>query len=121
MALSTISDAYNAIGRLTLVRSILSLHPFPFLTGHTVQVFLAEVREDSFNYDPLLPYAIKVEDADFVWDVETSQDEEEKGVSEDTQVLQLRDLNLKIPRGQLCAIVGAVGCVVSQQDFYVFH
>lgn len=90
MALSTISDAYNAIGRLTLV-------------------FLAEVREDSFNYDPLLPYAIKVEDADFVWDVETSQDEEEKGVSEDTQVLQLRDLNLKIPRGQLCAIVGAVG------------
>jgi len=30
---------------------------------------------------------------------------------EEAEILQLRNVNLRIPRGQLCAVVGAVGCV----------
>lgn len=148
MSLSTITDASNALGRLT-------------------EVFLADERSDSLDIDPDAKYAVRVIDADFQWessppdtapkskkeqaqakkaekkkekaakvelklaekapvDAETAENsgdatadvpdsEDVKKVDGDEtakDVLQLRGINLSIPKGQLCAVVGPVGCVV---------
>ncbi|GAA5994171.1 uncharacterized protein JCM10292_001909 [Rhodotorula paludigena] len=161
MSLSTITDAHNALGRLT-------------------EVFLADERSSTYETDPSAKYAVRVVDADFQWESsppesapkskkelaklaadgkkaakkakkERKQQEKagkvelklsEKGeadpeeamnagdatgdVPDSTElgkgdptttpagadpeeILQLRNINLKIPRGQLCAVVGAVG------------
>lgn len=155
MSLSTITDAYNALGRLT-------------------EVFLAEERSGSYELDRNSPYAIEVTDADFQWEgtpPETAPlakgskaDQKKEAVAvaaklkaakkekkaaaatllkdtkapptadggnlvgdavdaigaedptitpivedEAIETLQLSNINLKIPRGQLCAIVGPVG------------
>lgn len=49
MSLGTITDAHNALGRLT-------------------EVFLADVRKDSFEVDEKSEAAVRVEDASFVWE-----------------------------------------------------
>ncbi|GAA6031091.1 hypothetical protein JCM8097_004000 [Rhodosporidiobolus ruineniae] len=154
MSLSLITDAHNALGRLT-------------------EVFLADERADTLNIVADAKYAIKVEDADFQWEStppdtaaglkgkggpggagkgpgraqkrkqkkelkakekagkaelkiaqNAPQDPEQavnsgdatadvpdagKVENEEVEVLQLRGINLTIPKGQLCAIVGAVG------------
>ncbi|GAA5902364.1 hypothetical protein JCM6882_000511 [Rhodosporidiobolus microsporus] len=155
MSLSTITDAHNALGRLT-------------------EVFLADERSNTLEVNPDAKHAVRVSDADFQWEstppdsapkskkekavaakeakkaekrdrkekrekaakVETKlaenapADPEEavnageaqgdipdsgdvkKGGDEDEgekEVLQLRGINLAIPKGQLCAVVGAVG------------
>ncbi|BGP39125.1 hypothetical protein JCM10450v2_003079 [Rhodotorula kratochvilovae] len=157
MSLSTITDAHNALGRLT-------------------EVFLAEERSAAYDIDPSAKYAVRVDDADFQWEssppdsapkskkeqsklaaqgkkaaktAKKERKEKEKaakvelklsekgeadpeqavnsddataGVPDDTElkadptttpeeaeILQLRNVNLKIPHGQLCAVVGAVG------------
>lgn len=126
MALSTITDAYNALGRLT-------------------EVFEAEERQGTYSLDLNSKYAIEVKDADFQWEgaspeslaaaaaldaklkaksakggpaAKKAEKKNGKTVAPVTttatppiepEVLQLSGINLKIPRGQLCAIVGAVG------------
>jgi len=157
MSLSTITDAHNALGRLT-------------------EVFLSEERSAPFDVDPSAKFAVSVVDADFQWEStppdtapkskkeqaklaaqgkkaakvakKERKDKEkaakvelklnEKGAvdpeeaahsgdatadipddgkldptttPEEAEILQLRNVNLRIPRGQLCAVVGAVGCV----------
>ncbi|KAK4704538.1 lysophospholipase, partial [Phenoliferia sp. Uapishka_3] len=144
MSLSTITDAHNALGRLT-------------------EVFLAEERSGTFKYDSNSSLAIEVTDADFQWEGmppetapktkkeqtaivakakaekkadkliakkalragETPTDPEvvvgntdegrivgageiEEAAGE-PETLQLQGINLAIPKGQLCAIVGSVG------------
>ncbi|GAA5955029.1 hypothetical protein JCM3765_003165 [Sporobolomyces pararoseus] len=160
MSLSTITDAHNALGRLT-------------------EVFLAEERDEAFKVDRSAKDAVTVVDADFRWEspppedlnapkskkqqkmldkgaakkakkeakaakkankLELKLDEnapidpqtaEASGdatgdvagptfteptsattgtpVEQEKELMQLRGINLKIPKGQLCAIVGAVG------------
>lgn len=163
MSLSTITDAHNALGRLT-------------------EVFLAEEREEAFKVDRSAKEAVTVIDADFRWEspppeslnapkskkqqkmiaadkkgaakkakkeakaakkankVELKLDEnapidaqtaEASGdatgdvsgptsadpanpspgtpAEPEKELMQLRGINLHVPKGQLCAIVGAVG------------
>lgn len=156
MSLSTITDAHNALGRLT-------------------EVFLADERSDALEIDPDAKLAIRVVNGDFQWESvapdaapkskkeqaqaktdakaakkagkKAKKDEEKAAkvelklaenapvdpetaehsgdatadvpdgghvkaddVEEDKkETMQLRGINLTIPRGQLCAIVGPVG------------
>ncbi|GAA5974663.1 hypothetical protein JCM5350_001237 [Sporobolomyces pararoseus] len=160
MSLSTITDAHNALGRLT-------------------EVFLAEERDEAFKVDRSAKDAVTVVDADFRWESPPPEDLNapkskkqqkmlDKGAAkkakkeakaakkanklelkldenapigpqtaeaggdatggvagptstepasastgtpaeQEKELMQLRGINLKIPKGQLCAIVGAVG------------
>ncbi|KPV77486.1 uncharacterized protein RHOBADRAFT_24011 [Rhodotorula graminis WP1] len=116
MSLSTITDAHNALGRLT-------------------EVFLAEERSAPFDIDPSAKFAVSVVDADFQWEstppdtapkskkeqaklaaqgkkaakVAKKERKEKEKAAKEAEILQLRNVNLRIPRGQLCAVVGAVG------------
>ncbi|KAM0751625.1 P-loop containing nucleoside triphosphate hydrolase protein [Meredithblackwellia eburnea MCA 4105] len=157
MSLSTITDAYNALGRL-------------------IDVFTAEERSGTFEYDHSSDFAIKVNHADFHWEgtppehapkskkeqasiaakikaEKKNQKKEAKSAKKrldatpagtpalhndkevvalntdegklvppttnidgdptttpaEKETLQLRDITVEIPRGQLCAVVGAVG------------
>ena len=114
MGLSAIADAQSAIERL-------------------YDVFAAELLTDTRQIDPDLDVAILVQEASFQWDgvspdgdggkkskpkkqAEAKSKPVGKGPTKTTvappppdQVYKLQDLNLAIPRGQLCAIVGPVG------------
>lgn len=116
LSASANADAMNAIRRLE-------------------DAFTAELRSENKVIDSSLPYAIVAENASFAWDgappdVEDSkkskkggkkasvqsQVEREKGKSQAGQTttkadegFKVRDVNLAIPRGQLCAVVGPVG------------
>ena len=112
MSFSSIADARNAIGRLQ-------------------ECFTAELISETFERDPKLKYAVEVENASFTWDnppPDASEGKEQKGkkkerrrssrptpVSEPKEVKEdalfnLKQIDFKVPRGQLLAIVGAVGC-----------
>ncbi|GAA5839463.1 hypothetical protein JCM3766R1_003553 [Sporobolomyces carnicolor] len=162
MSLSTITDAHNALGRLT-------------------EVFLAEERDEAFKVDRSAKEAVTVVDADFRWEAPPPEDlkgpktkkqqkmiaADKKGqakrakkeakaakkanalelkldenapidaqtaeasgdatgdvsgpvstepattagtpAEQEKELMQLRGINLRVPKGQLCAIVGAVG------------
>ena len=114
MGLSAIADAQSAIERL-------------------YDVFVAELLTDTRQINPNLDVAVLVQEATFQWDgVRTDEDSGKKSKSgkramvkhkpaekkptETTvtplpsdQVYKLQDINIAIPRGQLCAIVGPVG------------
>lgn len=70
MSLSTITDAKNALNRLTEVR----IRQVRFSSwvradrGSCAQVLLAEEREDAFEIDASAKYAIRVENASFQWE-----------------------------------------------------
>ena len=109
MSFSSIADARNAIGRLQ-------------------ECFTAELISETFERDPELKYALEVENASFTWDSpppdegkeqkgkkkdrrSTSKPEptsEPKEVKEET-LFKLKQIDFNVPRGQLVAIVGAVG------------
>jgi ABC-type multidrug transport system fused ATPase/permease subunit len=109
LSFSSIADARNAIGRLQ-------------------ECFTAELISETFERDPELKYALEVENASFTWDSpppdegkeqkgekkdrrSTSKPEptsEAKEVKEET-LFKLKQIDFKVPRGQLLAIVGAVG------------
>ena len=109
LSFSSIADARNAVGRLQ-------------------ECFTAELISDTFEQDPELKYALKVENASFTWDspppdVGKGQKGKKKGrrttskpeptsepreVKEET-LFKLKQIDFKVPRGQLLAIVGAVG------------
>ncbi|KAI0268426.1 P-loop containing nucleoside triphosphate hydrolase protein [Russula aff. rugulosa BPL654] len=84
ISFSSIADARNAIDRLQ-------------------ECFTAELISETFDRDPELKYALEVENASFTWDAS-----EAKEVKEET-LFKLKQIDFKVPRGQLLAIVGAVG------------
>ncbi|KAG6909964.1 hypothetical protein DXG01_014233 [Tephrocybe rancida] len=101
-------------------------------------VFEAELLTDTLVIDPTLDVAVEVTDASFTWDspppeTEASQKQkrphgaaakglaklekakkaqaaQDKAKSDEENVFRMKELNMRIPRGQLVAIVGAVGC-----------
>lgn len=120
-SLSAISDAKSALMRL-----------------HTV--YIAQVVTDEpFKTDPELKLALKVEDADFQWEAvkvdEITSSKKQKGakgtngnatkkgklaaVEEDAPPFGLRNIQLEIPRGTLCAIVGAGKLLITDRRTYL--
>lgn len=104
MGLSAIADAQSAIERL-------------------YDVFVAELLTETRQIDLKLDVAVLIQGATFQWDgVRPDGDAGKKSkpekqaevkpsetdVSPD-QVYKLQNINITIPRGQLCAIVGPVG------------
>ncbi|KAI0255115.1 ABC transporter [Lactifluus subvellereus] len=106
LSFSAIADARNAIGRLH-------------------ECFTAELISEEFERDPKLPYAIEIDNASFTWDgLLPDEGKDKKGkkkasgthsqpepTSEPTEemLFNLKQIDVRIPRGQLVAIVGAVG------------
>ncbi|KAI0303610.1 ABC transporter [Multifurca ochricompacta] len=113
MSFSAIADARNAAGRLQ-------------------ECFTAELVSETLVIDPELKYALEINNASFTWDSpppDSDKDEGKKGKkrghnspskaeraseakevkNENEMLFKLKQINLKIPRGQLVAIVGAVG------------
>ena len=109
MSFSSIADARNAIGRLE-------------------ECFTAELISETFERDPELKYALEVENASFTWDgPPPDEGKEQKGKKKDRRstpkpeptsepkeikeetLFKLKQVDFKVPRGQLLAIVGAVG------------
>ena len=114
IGLSGIADAQSAIERL-------------------YDVFVAELLTDTRHIDPELDVAVLIQGATFQWDGDkidgdagkksTPEKQEEimrtpvgekptktDGVSfSPGQVYRLQNINIAIPRGRLCAIVGPVG------------
>ncbi|KAJ7650714.1 ABC transporter [Roridomyces roridus] len=106
VSFSSIADALNASHRL-------------------YDVFVAETFTEAQIRDPDLKFAIEVENATFTWDgpppeVEQSSSKKGKGKKkvepekaaikvEEENVFKMTNVSFSIPRGQLVAIVGAVG------------
>ncbi|EGN97738.1 hypothetical protein SERLA73DRAFT_111068 [Serpula lacrymans var. lacrymans S7.3] len=109
MSLSTITDAHNAVIRLR-------------------GVFEAEMLDETVVIDNDLDVAIRVQGASFSWDSSPKPGErgQPKGFNlegesktpaptadenndDEEKIFKLTDIDFSIPRGQLCAIVGAVG------------
>jgi ABC-type multidrug transport system fused ATPase/permease subunit len=106
MGLSAIADAASAVERL-------------------YDVFVAEVITEVRAIDPDLDVALRVDNATFIWDgaqpeeqaTEKTKQTGPRKKTEDVKpqiippelAYRLQDVNLVIPRGQLCAIVGAIG------------
>ena len=107
--MSTITDARNAIDRLE-------------------ECFTAELISEVLVQDPKLKHAIEIDNASFTWDgpppdlnegkeakkSRSNAHPKRKPVSEPKEVkeevmFKLKHINLWVPRGQLVAIVGAVG------------
>lgn len=110
MSFSSISDARNAIGRLQ-------------------ECFTAELISETFERDPKLAYAVEVDNVSFTWDSPPPDEgKDRKGKKKDRRstsksepvtepkevkegaLFNLKQIDFKVPRGQLLAIVGAVGC-----------
>ncbi|KAI9467371.1 ABC transporter [Lactarius psammicola] len=99
--------------------------------GRLQECFTAELISGTLVQDPKLEYAVEIDNASFTWDVpppdfdETMEDKGKKKspgdphskpvpVSEPKVVkekvpFKLKHIDLRVPRGQLVAIVGAVG------------
>ncbi|KAF8258908.1 ABC transporter [Lactarius quietus] len=112
MSLGTITDAKNAIGRLQ-------------------ECFTAELTSETIVKDPELKHAVGIDNASFTWDAPPPDlnGKEDKGkrksrsdpspgpvplsepeeVKEEEVQFDLKNINLRVPRRQLVAIVGAVG------------
>jgi ABC-type transport system involved in cytochrome bd biosynthesis fused ATPase/permease subunit len=109
LSFSSIADARNAIGRLQ-------------------DCFTAELIFETFERDPKLKYAVEVENAYFTWDSplpdegkeQKGKKKERRSISKPEPVLEpkevkeeaafnLKQIDFRVPRGQLLAIVGAVG------------
>jgi ABC-type multidrug transport system fused ATPase/permease subunit len=110
MSFSSMADARNAIQRLR-------------------ECFTAELMSETYRRDPELPYALEIENASFTWDSpppeegkgkkgkkKQSRNSKQEPVSapastevKEEVLFNLKNINIKIPRGQLVAIVGAVG------------
>lgn len=109
MGLSAIADAASAVERL-------------------YDVFVAEVIADTRKVDPDMDVALRVQDATFVWDgsppevesakkgkharkekAEHKENQRGANVAQPEESYKLENITFDIPRGQLCAIVGAIG------------
>ncbi|KAF8273331.1 P-loop containing nucleoside triphosphate hydrolase protein [Lactarius quietus] len=106
LSLGTITDAKNAIGRLQ-------------------ECFTAEVISETLVQDPELKHAVEIDHASFTWDAPPPdlKGKDDKGkrkslipLSEPEEVKEevlfnLKHIDFSVPRGQLVAIVGAVGLI----------
>ena len=109
LSFSSIADAHNAVGRLQ-------------------ECFTAELISETFEQEPELDHALEVENASFTWDSPPPDEgKEQKGKTKKRRseskpepaskskdvvketLFKLKQINFEIPRGQLLAIVGAVG------------
>ncbi len=109
LSFSSITDAHNAIGRIQ-------------------ECFTAELISETFERDPELKYSLEIENASFTWDSPPPDEgKEQKGKKKDRRstsrpesaseprevkeetLFKLKQIDFKVPRGQLLAIVGAVG------------
>lgn len=96
MSFGLLADASNAVSRLQ-------------------EVFEAELVTESLAVDPSLPHAVEVKNASFVWDVtppdatDSADSSTPSKSSEPAPAFTVRNINLTIPRGSMCAIVGLVG------------
>ncbi|KAK0204702.1 P-loop containing nucleoside triphosphate hydrolase protein [Desarmillaria ectypa] len=103
VSFSAIADAQNATQRL-------------------YGVFEAEILEDTFDREDDLDVAVEVKNVSFTWDAPPPEATEGKKGKKDKkkrkpeadssstdEVFELKDVSLSVPRGQLVAIVGAVG------------
>ncbi|KAG9315260.1 ABC transporter [Chiua virens] len=104
MSLSAIADAATACKRL-------------------YEIFDAETTDRTLPVDTDLNVALRVDGADFTWDIHSSMPEESKAnndkrskltrpspqLVDDSSVFRLTGINMEIPHGKLVAIVGAVG------------
>jgi len=91
--LSVIADARSALSRLQ-------------------NIFHAELMEkDPITVDPSLPYALLIRDASFEWEEAILKDDNGENSTEKSSdaPFQLNDVNIKIERGTLVAVVGRVG------------
>jgi ABC-type multidrug transport system fused ATPase/permease subunit len=107
--LGTITDARNAIGRLQ-------------------ECFTAELVSETLVQDPDLKYAVEIDNASFTWDgpppdhkgkeakksrsdphPKTIPASEPREEVREEMLFKLEHIDLRVPRGQLVAIVGAVG------------
>lgn len=88
----------------------------------TAEVFEHLLTEDDEGViDTNLPVAVEVKDASFTWDAPPAQESfsvkgqkpKQTEVTDENpleeRVFKMSKINLSIPRGQLCAIVGPVG------------
>ena len=110
LAQGGILDSQTAFVALTLFNNLRGpLFLLPFGTVAIIQglvavgrinrfLFADEVDETSISRRNDTPYPISLDHASFTW-----------GKPEENQV-QLRDINLKVDRGSLIAVVGTVGC-----------
>ena len=89
MSLSAIADAQNAIGRLQ-------------------ECFTAELVSETLVQDPKLKHAIEIDNASFTWGGPPPDDNTSREDKKEVQ-FKLERIDLRVPRGQLVAIVGAVG------------
>jgi ABC-type multidrug transport system fused ATPase/permease subunit len=107
MSLGLITDAHNAIGRLQ-------------------ECFTAELVSETLVQDPDLKFALEIDNASFTWDgppPDPKGKEKQKSGSDphpkpipgepkevkEEALFKLEHIDLRVPRGQLVAIVGAVG------------
>lgn len=95
-SLSAISDAKNALGRLS-------------------NVFHAEIMTEApFVTDPNQSDALIVKNATFEWEAvansnDKNEKEEDESFADDVQPFQVRNVSMNVPRGSLVGIVGRVG------------
>ena len=97
--------------------------------GRLQECFTAELVSETLVQDPELKHAIEIDNASFTWDgpppdvneakedkgkrksrsdAHPNRDSETKEVKEEA-LFKLKHIDLRVPRGQLVAIVGAVG------------
>ncbi|KAJ7650716.1 ABC protein [Roridomyces roridus] len=88
-ALSNIADARNSLERIRRV-----LH--------------AEVLVDiPFVIDPVQDVALRVEDATFEWETKPQSDDSKGSIDEEP--FQVQNIDMTVPRGTICGVVGRVG------------
>ncbi|GAC94350.1 ABC transporter [Pseudozyma hubeiensis SY62] len=102
---------FSSLSFFTLLRTPLQFLPIAWnavvdaknAADRIEKVFDAEIQRDQIIRDPNAPQAIQMQDAKFTW--ETAQSAE----TATENVATLTEINLTVPRGALCAIVGGVG------------
>ncbi|KAI3491312.1 hypothetical protein L1887_44347 [Cichorium endivia] len=101
---------FSSLSFFTLLRTPLQFLPIAWnavvdaknAADRIEKVFDAEIQHDQIVRDPSAVDAIKLQDASFTWETTSTA-----GTTE--TVATLDALNLTVPRGALCAVVGGVG------------
>ena len=113
MSFGAIADAANAISRLSDVFEAELLDDTP-IQDHTLEFAIA-VEGASFTWDSPPPDSVSVMSSKMAkpaqggWKSERKDPESQNMEKDDGDAFKVRDIDLYVPRGQLVAIVGAVG------------
>ena len=118
---------FSALSFFTLLRTPLQFLPIAWnavvdaknAADRIGKVFDAEYQQDKIVRDPEAPNAVKFERASFAWEAPpyeassqpktVSKDNEKETDAEERNAAILSDIDLVIPHGSLCAVVGQVG------------